>query len=65
MRELAADDRIRKKSGIAGGNCTNTRRDLKVILHIRCATEIRAGRQLPHPRHWVILATLVGVSQKG
>jgi CRISPR-associated endonuclease Cas1 len=28
------------------------------------ATEIRAGRRVPHPRHWVPLAQLVGVSQK-
>jgi len=28
------------------------------------AAEIRAGRQLPHPRHWQTLAQLIGVSQK-
>jgi hypothetical protein len=28
------------------------------------AAEIRAGRQLPHPRHWQTLAGLVGVSQE-
>ena len=26
------------------------------------ATDIRAGRRLPHPRHWQMLAQLVGVS---
>jgi helix-turn-helix protein len=26
------------------------------------AAEIRAGRYLPHPRHWLALARLVGVS---
>jgi uncharacterized Zn finger protein (UPF0148 family) len=25
------------------------------------AAEIRAGRQLPHPRHWRVLGTLVGI----
>jgi CRISPR-associated endonuclease Cas1 len=28
------------------------------------AAEIRAGRQLPHPRHWLTLARLVSVSQE-
>jgi hypothetical protein len=28
------------------------------------AAEIRAGRQLPHPRHWLTLAQLVNVSQE-
>jgi hypothetical protein len=26
------------------------------------AAEIRAGRQVPHPRHWLALAHLVGVT---
>ncbi|HEX2715673.1 MAG TPA: helix-turn-helix transcriptional regulator, partial [Candidatus Acidoferrales bacterium] len=26
------------------------------------AAEIRAGRYIPHPRHWLALARLVGVS---
>ena len=26
------------------------------------AAEIRAGRYLPHPRHWLTLARLIGVS---
>ena len=26
------------------------------------ATDIRSGRRVPHPRHWCILSTLVGVS---
>jgi hypothetical protein len=27
------------------------------------AADIRAGRRLPHPRHWPTLARLVGVSR--
>ena len=27
-----------------------------------CAAEIRAGRCLPHPRHWLTLARIVGVA---
>jgi hypothetical protein len=27
------------------------------------AAQIRAGRYIPHPRHWCALARLVGVSQ--
>jgi len=27
------------------------------------ATNIRAGRRIPHPRHWLALARLVGISQ--
>jgi len=26
------------------------------------ATDIRAGKRIPHPRHWLTLAQLVGVS---
>ncbi|HTT17861.1 MAG TPA: hypothetical protein VMG82_02885 [Candidatus Sulfotelmatobacter sp.] len=26
------------------------------------AAEIRAGRYLPHPRHWLALARIVGIS---
>jgi hypothetical protein len=26
-----------------------------------CATEIRRGRRIPHPRHWQSLAQLVGI----
>jgi hypothetical protein len=28
------------------------------------ATDIRAGRRIPHPRHWQALAQIVGVSAK-
>jgi hypothetical protein len=31
-------------------------------LSVPYAAEIRAGRQLPHPRHWLTLATLIGLS---
>ena len=27
-----------------------------------CASEVRAGKRRPHPRHWKALAQLVGVS---
>lgn len=27
------------------------------------ATDIRAGKRLPHPRHWIALGRLVGISQ--
>ena len=27
------------------------------------ATDIRAGRRVPHPRHWLVLAKLAGVSE--
>ena len=33
-------------------------------LSVPYAAEIRAGRQLPHPRHWITLARLVSVPQK-
>jgi len=33
-------------------------------LSVPYAAEIRAGRQLPHPRHWLTLAALVGVSRE-
>ncbi len=29
------------------------------------AVDIRAGRRVPHPRHWQTLAGLVGVESKG
>jgi CRISPR-associated endonuclease Cas1 len=29
------------------------------------AADIRAGRRRPHPRHWLVLARLAGVSQNG
>jgi CRISPR-associated endonuclease Cas1 len=29
------------------------------------ATDIRAGRRVPHPRHWLVLAKLAGVSEPG
>jgi hypothetical protein len=28
------------------------------------ASEIRAGKSLPHPRHWLTLAELVGLSRE-
>jgi hypothetical protein len=33
-------------------------------LSVPYVAEIRAGRQLPHPRHWLRLARITGVSQK-
>ena len=33
-------------------------------LSVPYAAKIRAGRQLPHPRHWQTLARLIGVSQE-
>jgi hypothetical protein len=34
-------------------------------LSVPYAAEIRAGRLLPHPRHWLMLAQLAGVSHDG
>jgi len=34
-------------------------------LSVPYAAEIRAGRQLPHPRHWQTLARLVGIPLRG
>jgi len=33
-------------------------------LSVPYAAEIRAGRKLPHPRHWLTLARISGVSEK-
>jgi hypothetical protein len=30
----------------------------------RYATDVRAARRVPHPRHWVTLAKLVGILEK-
>jgi hypothetical protein len=37
---------------------------LALGLSVPYAAEIRAGRQMPHPRHWLTLTTLVGVSRE-
>ena len=31
-------------------------------ISVAYATDVRAGRRQPHPRHWNILARLVGLS---
>jgi hypothetical protein len=31
-------------------------------ISIPYAVDIRKGRRVPHPRHWQVLASLVGVS---
>ena len=35
----------------------------KLDISIPYAVDIRKGRRLPHPRHWLTLAQLIGVSQ--